>query len=523
MLPGIIAIFLIARAFIDANVSDIEYALWLLVILAVVTVLTRVAPFVDARARWRYLLRLLALVPPIALIFPLSVVVLIFGKTDLAAFVFHLVFAMDGTPLGHVVPYILTALIYWGVILVTLYRLHNILARVPYWWLATAIFILAANPLVHDVAYNRVYAEYGNAPSLMEHFSEPSVITVDQGPKPDLIVVYLEGLERTYGEEGFGDILGPLKELMPNAVVFDNVGQAFGTGWSLGGTVSSMCGVVLLPQGARPQSRMSDVQYIVPEVRCLPDVLDERGYDMTYMSTVKITGNKMGYYGFDNFFGTHKLTHIIDRDNADTPRARAGRKAAVEGWGLRDQDLFEIALQTMDERLQSDRPYALFLATMDTHGPQAFMSPACVDAGQPESSYDLADAVRCSSRLTRDFVEAVKKRTQGRPTRIVLTSDHLAHHNNLADQLEAHPRRNLVMLIGGDDMPQRVSKPAMMADLYPTILEWMNLTNQSPVRAGIGVSLLSDEPTLTETLTPKGLDRRLKVDVPLARHIWRQQ
>lgn len=74
------------------------------------------------------------MVPPIALISPLSVVVLIFGKTDLAAFVCHLVFAMDGMPLGHVVPYILTALIYWGVILVTLYRLHNIMARVPYWW-----------------------------------------------------------------------------------------------------------------------------------------------------------------------------------------------------------------------------------------------------------------------------------------------------------------------------------------------------------------------------------------------------
>ena len=84
---------------------------------------------------------------------------------------------------------------------------------------------------------------------------------------------------------------------------------------------------------------------------------------MTYMSTVKITGNKMGYDGFDNSFGSHKLTHIIDRDNAETPRARAS----------------------------------------------------------------------------------------------------------------------------------------------------------------IGVLLLSDEPTLTETLTPKGLDRRLKVDVRLARHIWRQQ
>ncbi|MGJ8617340.1 MAG: sulfatase-like hydrolase/transferase [Sulfitobacter sp.] len=503
--------------------SDIEYALWLLAILAVVIALTRVPRFVDGRARRRYLLKLLVLVPPIALIFPLTVVVLIFGKTDLAAFVFHLVFAMDGTPLGHVVPYILTALIYWGVILVTLYRLHYLLARIPFWWVAIAVFILAVNPLIHDVAYNRLYAEYGNVPSLMKHFAEPQVIDAQQGPKPDLIVVYLEGLEQTYGQDSFGAILDPLKELMPNAVVLDNVGQAFGTGWSLGGTVSSLCGVVLLPQGARPQSQMSDVQYIVPEVRCLPDILSERGYDMTYMSTVKITGEKMGYYGFDNFFGTHQLTHIIDRDNADTPRARAGRKQALDGWGLRDQDLFEIGLDTVKERIKADRPYALFLATMDTHGPYAFMSPSCVEAGQPATSGDLADAVQCSSRLVRDFVEDVRTLTKGRPTRIVLTSDHLAHHNNLADRLEQYDRRNLVMLIGGDDAPRVISKPAMMADLYPTLLEWLDLSATQPTRAGIGMSLLGDEPTLTETLTPKGLDRRLKVDVPLARHIWRQQ
>ena len=52
LLPGFIALFLIVRAFVDGNVSDMTYALWLLVIFAA-TLLIKVQPFENRQAaRW---------------------------------------------------------------------------------------------------------------------------------------------------------------------------------------------------------------------------------------------------------------------------------------------------------------------------------------------------------------------------------------------------------------------------------------------------------------------------------------
>ncbi|ASM73070.1 MULTISPECIES: sulfatase-like hydrolase/transferase [Roseobacteraceae] len=519
--PALVAIFLIVRAFVDANVSDINYALGLLAIFAVVTLVTHAPRFTDGRARRQFLRRLAVVGVPVLLIFPLCVVVLIFGELDMAAFVFHLVFSMDGTPLGHVVPYILTVAIYWAVILASLYRLHHALAFLPLWWVAAAGLILWCNPLVHDLAMNRLQAEFSQTPSLLAEFADPDIIPANAGPKPDIIVVYLEGLEQTYGVAELGGLLDPLKELEDSALVFTGVQQAFGTGWSLGGTVATQCGVALLPQGARPLSRMADVQSIVPKVQCLTDILSARGYRSTYVSSTKIVGNTMGYYGFDNFFNTHALEDVIDRDSATTPNSIAARENATEGWGLRDQDVFEIGTAEIAKNMQSDQPYALFLATMDTHGPEAFTSPECVARGQPAVSTDIAVAVRCSVQLTRDFVHKVQQMTKGRPTRIVLTSDHLAHRNNLSPTLDNYPRRNLVMFLGADT-PRVIDRQGFMPDVFPTMLDWLGLSATASAKAGIGRSLLGAEPTLTETHGSAEIDRRLKVDVPLALHIWRQ-
>ena len=184
----------------NGHVSDITFALWLLVIQALSLLVPN--PITETRVdRKAILIKLAALLPAILMLFPLTVVVLIFGELDTAAFVFHLAFGIGGTPLGEFVPYIVTVAIYWGAILITLYRLRNWLRRIPFWWSLCCFGLIAGNPLVRDVLFNQFQAKYSRGESLITAFQEPALIAPTEGENPDLIILYLEGMERTYGSK----------------------------------------------------------------------------------------------------------------------------------------------------------------------------------------------------------------------------------------------------------------------------------------------------------------------------------
>jgi len=262
----------------------------------------------------------------------------------------------------------------------------------------------------------------------------------------------------------------------------------------------------------------------MPEVTCLGGLLHDQGYTATYVAGTQIMGNKMGFYGFDNFLTTHHITRVIDSASMDTPRATAAREGRPvdSSWGMRDGLVFEAALEEARARYASGTPFELTVATMDTHGPTGFTSPECALRGMPAASEDMRASVRCTAELTRDFVRALQAMIPADELRIVIQSDHLAHLNAHKDTLDQYARRNTVIYLGPDITPgMRVDTPAAMFDLLPTTLDLMGWLDHPEGRAGLGVSLLRDTPTLSAEMTLEGLNRTLQTDVQLAKWLWR--
>lgn len=521
VLPALVAFFLVARAILDANESDWRYAIGLLVIFAASVALTaRRMPDPPQMDRVQQGWRLLALIGPALLIYPFTVVVLIFGQVDMAAFVFHLIFGMDGTPWSDFAPYLATALVFWVIFCLSMWRARYWLEKVPASWLGIAGAVLAINPLTYDLAASRVSAQFSMRDSLTQFYTKPSIRQAAN--PPNLILVYVEGLERSYLERPeLNGIMPELKALDGKVASLRGVEQVFGTGWSLAGNVATQCGVPILPLGARPLDQFSEVKEIIPHMVCLGDVLADLGYDQTYMSTAKILGNKMGYYGFDNFYSSHRFDTIIDRDIMLAElESQATRSEDDQGWGLYDGEMIEYALGYIEKKAKSDRPFAVVMATMDTHGPAGIVSPHCTDDGKGAVTDDIRDALACTSRLIDNFIAGLTQRIDLDNTKIVIMSDHLAHHNNLTPLLNEGPRRNLVLLLD-DAETARLDAKASMFDIYPTLLDWMGLLSPKAPKAGLGVSLLSDAPTLVEQMGREQVDATLQVDVELARFIWR--
>lgn len=518
-LPGLIGLFLILRAFFDANTSDLRYAF---AVMGMFGLALCIPLPTKPLTRNFWLFAIVCLVTPVLLIFPMTVVVLIFGKVDAAAFVFHLIFGIKGTPWHDIIPYIVTALIFWVTVVGTTLRLLPLFPMRSTVLLASAGGLLAINPIVNDILWHRANAAFGPVRTLLSDFRPPKL--VDAPASPDLVILYLEGFDRGYMDtERFGEIAAPLRDLEKEGISFINLHQIEATGWSLAGNIATQCGAPLLPFGARPLGDTSSIARIMPDLTCLTDILVGRRYDVTYMSGAKIIGNQMGYYGFDNFFRTHGDITILDRDTISNPRTEELKAQAMDAWGLADSELLDAAKTLFDAKAKENRPFAVFIATMDTHGPVAAISPACTESGEPIAHQDMRLAVECVSRISAEFVRSLFRDAKGRDLRVAVFSDHLNHASNLIGILEQKPRFNTAMLLGGEFDPAVIDRPGSMVDLYPTILDWLGLLDRSIPYAGLGTSLLSGKPTIIETRGLDDVNATLKVDVRLASFLWQDR
>lgn len=516
--PGFLALSLIMRAFIGGNTSDIRYAAGILLFLGL-SLLIRAPRAQHLTGSGRTAIAALVMLVPIAVIFPFTVVVMIFGSVDMAAFVFHLVFGMGGTPWADIVPYIVTAFVLWAAVAVTALRFVRAGSGHMMPALAVAAAAVALNPLFNDFALTRAQASLDSSLTLLEEFHDPRII--DTAERPNIVFLYLEGFDRGYMDtDRFGDIAAPLAALEREATAFSKVSQIEATGWSLAGTTASQCGAPLLPLGARWQGDLDKEPRILPALTCLSGILSDRGYAITYMSGAQLSGEGQGYYGFDSFFATHGGARMEHRDTIPERRNPADPADEPAFWGKFDSELLHHARYIIDTKARDDRPFAVMVATMDTHGPRAMISPDCSPDSVPRILPDMRESVRCTSNLAAEFVTALR-RDYGPALRIVMLSDHLSHGSNLSDLLESQPRYNTVMLFGEGAPPALHARAASMVDVYPTILDWLGLLEPGTSRAGLGVSLLSGDLTLVETLGVDAVNDMLRVDTQLARHLWR--
>jgi len=521
LLPGLIGLFLILRALWDNNTSDIRYGLGMVVILGL-------SLFVSTSRRegqclYRFEAGCLFWLIAIVMIFPPTVTALIFGNVDVAAFMFHWVFGVEGTPWGEIVPYVFTSFMYWFAVSVTFMRLRPWMAILRYPNLVFGAGILAINPLIIDVVQSQGLSQFRQKESLVTYFKriQPTSATTDKN-NPNIIYVFLEGLERTYGEvSNFNDAYAPIRDLGEANLEFTNVQQVYATSWSLSGTVASQCGVPLLVNVFDAIADRSNDDPIVPQAVCMSDLTAARGYINVYISGTEIVGENQGYFGYHNFYNSHGGAKIIDRsdffeEHGEDKQVNFGG----DGWGYRDELVLERTLKEIDHLLTNDHPFFLTTATMDTHGPRAFLSEACLADGEPAITEDIMDAVRCTSELAAKFLMQLTEKTAGSNTKIVLMSDHLAHRNNVTDTLEQFNRRNTVIFLQDDQLPASIDKPGSMIDVFPTVLDWIGWLPTKDPRAGLGVSLLRDDETLVESLTVDVVNQRLKVDTELAKTLW---
>ena len=107
-------------------------------------------------------------------------------------------------------------------------------------------------------------------PSFNDYYRTPYIERV--GKPKNLIYIYLESLEETYSNiDIFPDLTPGLNKLRERTVYFSNIGQTSGADYTMGGVVSSQCGIPII--SASHGNSMSGMDEFLPQAICIGDLL----------------------------------------------------------------------------------------------------------------------------------------------------------------------------------------------------------------------------------------------------------
>ena len=311
----------------------------------------------------------------------------------------------------------------------------------------------------------------------------------------NLVLVYLESLERIYTEKSIFPGLTPeLDNLAEKGLVFENLRQTAGSGWTMGGIVSSQCGTPLLWDDVLAGHNDIMARGFLDSATCLGDILHRAGYVQEFLG-----GASKRYGGKSRFFKAHGYDYVYGFDEL---RSRLENPDFYWGWGLYDESLFDMAAEDFERLAASGRPFNITLLTVDTHHPEGRPSPSCSPYNVIHGN-SILDAVHCTDQLLGKFIKRISGNPAFRNTVVAIMSDHLAMRNDAEPLYPPEYDRKLLFLALGSGQG-RVSVNATQLDIAPTLLHLLDVATDAQFL--VGKNLLEEGSGIRDLRTPGLLD-----------------
>ena len=356
------------------------------------------------------------------------------------------------------------------------------------------VALLFFQPVFNVLATQPVYDFVTGKESTSIELEIPGDIEIPR--KKNIVYLYLESFERTLLDETIFPGLAPnISKLEQQGLSFTNIDDAYGAKWTIAGMVASQCG---LPLEARPFVNRPGT--FMPRAVCLGDTLKQNGYITSYLG-----GASLRFGGKGNFYKTHQFDNVLGRDHHI--RILPYQATPISAWGIYDEDLYQLAWKEFSRLTTQNKPFAIFLLTLDTHPPDGFPSSSCNDIQYGNGDNPMLNAVHCSDQLAADFIRRLLASEAADETIIVVASDHLAMKHTATDKLHQSPnRRNLFFILEKNGRQESLDRYASLFDIAPTLL---SVLGADADEYNLGINLLGEEKTMMERIEDPNLALRL--------------
>lgn len=338
-----------------------------------------------------------------------------------------------------------------------------------------------------------------------EHYVNPEetrLIFPEQ--KRNLIYIFLESMETTYGETRAGgpitdNFIPELTQLAKENISFPGGARTYtGTTWTAAAMVAQTSGIIVkVPVGA--ENYGGENEYL-PGVVSIGDILEEQGYRQELL-----IGSDGEFAARESYFTEHGNYDVVDI-NVLKEQGRLPEDYRV-WWGFEDQKLFAYAKEELTRLSESGEPFNFTMLTADTHFPDGYVCPLCQD----EYEEQYPNVIHCSSRQVADFVAWIQEQPFYENTTIVISGDHLTMDPEFMEGLnESYTRTVYNCIINSPIEPETEGRRQFGTfDMFPTTLAAMGVRIQGD-RLGLGTNLFSDLETLSEIYGYSKLDEELQ-------------
>lgn len=322
-------------------------------------------------------------------------------------------------------------------------------------------------------------------------------------PGKNLVIVYMESLERVYADNRVFPALTPnLDRWRSEGLDFPGFVSFSGATYTIAGLFASQCGSPYFAAPSRAFDTSGDDPNDTtfhPELTCLGDVLHAAGYRQAFMG-----GAPLSFANKGAFFRMHHFDEVLGQDELER---RHGDRLPAPGWGLYDSDLLRLAARKFDELAAAGRPFNLDVLTLDDHPPDGRPSPGCPSyAASPNS---MLQAVHCTDALVGKFLDAISRNPAWKDTIVVVMSDHLSMRNDAWPLYPAGYLRRPLLFVLNAGRGVRTARFYHM-DIAPTVLDLMGVRDNATFLAG------ADRSAAT---APGSLLVNDPVDAAVARHV----
>ena len=384
--------------------------------------------------------------------------------------------------------------------------------------------IAVSRPAAH--AYRLVFPDPARSILTVDGDFHPPVIEARPVEKPNLVLIVLESLERSYRDiPATQDAFSAMAAFEDANFSVRAMGQIDGTHYSAAGFIASHCGIPLFSRGLLNTHRIRSeedrqrmgLDRFLPGVTCLGDILVDDGYRGSY-----VNGSDVDIFSMGQFVRDHGYATAIGLKTDTEAAAEPGQNS----WGVPDSVLFREAKAEMRRLAAGGTPFFISVFTAATHGPYGFPEEDCTYSppiAPVDAESKMPAAIKCSIDQVFDFVAEIERLGLADRTVVAVLSDHLAMPNTLRKELGqlGAARNNLFVIAGSAEAPAEPisARPSTQLDVFPTLLESMGY-RLAEGGANLGRSLWSNRETLAERHGPELLERALKANRDIAERVW---
>ncbi len=216
----------------------------------------------------------------------------------------------------------------------------------------------------------------------------------------NVIIISLESFEKGYLSEKFADLTPNLRSLKEKWT-YNSIKLNEGSSWTSGSLYTCLTGFPAY-FGVDGNAIFQTAHH--SEISSIGNVFEKAGYKTTFLI------ENARFSGTQEMLHTFKIDNIIDKE--------------ILGGKARDKDLFDRAKVEIQSNVASNKPFVIFISTVDTHFPDGIFDERMKAYVSPKKT-DLEFMVSAVDYLVGDFVRFLDKQNILSNTVVYIFPDHL--------------------------------------------------------------------------------------------------